>query len=158
MERSVKRGTPAVNRANFKNARKILFGRTIIPGTNRERWTTAGTFKVGEATLNTDFQLGKFTFTLKANNSIYLDGIQIATIDSDKLKVLPEKIYYLPKLTSNIKNDTIRGTKSSVFLKNDRLYINYNIICDINTSSSGLDRETGLWENISDIESAKKDI
>lgn len=147
MERSVKRDTPTINRANFENARKILFGRTIIPGTDRERWTTAGTFIPGEST-NTDFQLGKFTFTLD-NRAIRLDGVKIAEIYSDRLITYIEYIYYRPKLDSNVPNNT---RLLNTFLKDDKLYINYNII-----SYGGSDTiEEGLWRNVSDIESAKE--
>lgn len=155
MERSVKKSTFAVNRANFENARKILFGTSLIPGTNRERWTTAGSFDIKKATQDKEFQLGKFTFMLKGR-SIYLDNVKIAAIGTDRFLLLLEKLYYYPKLDSNCRNDANRDTISSVFLKDDQLYINYNITYGANSSYSSLNGQEGLWKNISDIESAKK--
>lgn len=60
------------NRVNFENARRILFGTDLIPGTNRERWTTAGMFKPIDETNMGPFTLGPYNFT-KAGNRIYLD-------------------------------------------------------------------------------------
>jgi len=72
MERDTKRSTSFIKRAEFENARKLLFGTERIPGAKgRERWTTAGLVKLPFSG-KIKFQLGKFTFDIKNDGSIIL--------------------------------------------------------------------------------------
>lgn len=61
---SVKRGADVgnVRKMQFETARRILFGKKIIPGTNRETWTSAGFLRYDEISFNVPFPLGDFTF------------------------------------------------------------------------------------------------
>jgi hypothetical protein len=52
----------SIRNIQFDTARRILFGADLLPGTNREFWTTAGFVREDQIGYVTPFPLGPFTF------------------------------------------------------------------------------------------------
>jgi hypothetical protein len=107
------------NRVNFENARRILFGTDLIPGTNRERWTTAGIFKPIDETNMGPFTLGSYRFT-KAGNRIYLYqdvGCMITIIENYISISWPQ----LQGFSSNL--EVIRRSQN-FFQHENKIYVN----------------------------------
>ncbi len=121
------------NRVNFENARRILFGTDLIPGTNRERWTTAGTFELKFHPPQT-FTLGPYNFDF-LGGSIYinskLEDHPTIIFQKDHLKITWPSLKY--PLLSNFRTTKIGG----FFQHENKIYYNISFSQDVNTSMGG---------------------
>jgi hypothetical protein len=124
-------------RVQFENARRIIFGTDLIPGTNRERWTTAGMFKPTDETNMKPFTLGSYRF-IKAGNRIYLDtdnALIFITIIKNYISISWPK---LSRVSSNL-SDTWERQKSQIYFQHEnKIYFNASFSKDVTTSISGV--------------------
>lgn len=151
-----KRGTASgnVRRAQFEAARRAIFGDDRIPGTQRERWTTAGVVHPFVGQTGAQFELGPFQFKLvcdddNASIQVYLGKQQLCIIrKTDMLISLPELTEIVSfndsgTVVSNVIRGKGRGTrrefngKTCFFAHNG--VVHYNI-----GSQNGVDRSVGI--------------
>lgn len=128
----MKRQATSERRVQFENARRILFGTELIPGTNRERWTTAGMFEFSSVAVD-HFTLGPYQFELDGN-VIFLNNVQIVAIYRDHLKI------WWPHLTKEIFSSNLRKRvdyRRISFQHENKIYFNIAFEKDINRSFFG---------------------
>jgi hypothetical protein len=124
------------NRVNFENARRILFGTDRIPGTNRERWTTAGMFNFDYDVLES-FTLGTYNFITSGNDSIGIknDNGEVYMFCGIIKNYIMPFWYKLGDFDSNLSFTE----KSQIYFQHEnKIYFNVSFSKHVNTSVSGV--------------------
>jgi hypothetical protein len=139
----MKRTTADVNRKNFENARRILFGTDIIPGTNREHWTTAGVFDPIKMKADEPFQLGPYTYQVYARrqfSTTLLVGKLGHIYIYDKFIILDFDAISIENnhaIEGNVHNTHYQRQKKW-FRKNNTLHFSITFTQGVNSSYGGL--------------------
>ncbi len=142
MEGKQKRSTVDINRKNFENARRILFGTSRIPGTSRERWTTAGVIDPKLTRNDASFQLGPYTYSTSTRQNGQSCDVYIG--DAGHVTIFPKHL--LLRIISSIENNYIEGHgltninkyDTRWFRQNDKLYYTATLAQYVNSSLGGL--------------------
>ena len=118
----MKLSTGERNRKNFEQARRVLFGTEQIPGTDRERWTTAGkVLKSAEGS----FILGPYQFNIPKSGIIFVNHEEIGIIYDDSIRLLPDEYKSIENILDFRTNFHLSHSFTKWNYKMGKFFVNY---------------------------------